>query len=340
MKKILLFASVVALVTMESCSEQKTTATTFKTVSADTVNVKVKQVESREVAQMQEFSATVEAYKTNDIAPQSPVRIRKVNVEVGDHVRAGQVLATFDDASLNQVKVQLETKRMEFQRLDELFKIGGISKSSWDLAKMEVDVLETQYKNLVENTTLSSPISGVVSARNYDAGDLYSGNPVYVVQQINPCKILIDVNERYYSLFKVGTKIEHISLDAYPGEEFQGKVSIVYPTLSSVTRTFQVEVTIPNAKERVRPGMFARVNFDFGSENKVCVPDQAVVKQAGSGERYVYVVNEGKAYRKIIDLGRRIGDEYEINSGLQPGETVVVFGQTLLADGRDVRILN
>lgn len=339
MKKSVFFSMVAALA-LTSCMNNKETATTFKSNEPEeAVKVKVKTVESREVSQLAEFTATVEANKTNEIAPQAPVRIRKVRVEVGAHVSAGQILVDLDDANLNQAKFRLDNQRVEFSRTDELYKIGGVSKSVWDAAKMQLDLLESSYANLLENTTLKSPITGVVTARNYDAGDLYAGTPVYTVQQINPCKILLDVNEQYYSLLKVGTRIDKISLDAYPEETFQGRVSIVYPTINTQTRTFQVEVTIPNQNERVRPGMFARVTLDLGSSQKVCVPDQAVVKQTGSGERFVYVVKDGKAYHSTIELGRRLGNEYEVNSGVEPGSTVVVFGQNLLADGREVEIL-
>lgn len=187
-----------------------------------------------------------------------------------------------------------------------------------------------------------SPISGVVTARNYDNGDLYNGQqPVLVVQKINPVKLMLNVSESFVRNVKVGMPISDISLDAYPGETFTGKVSIVYPTVDVNTRTFPVEVTINNPNQRVRPGMFARVTLNFGTTNSVMVPDQAICKQTGSGERFVYVVNaDSTVTHKTIDLGRREGAEYVVNSGVEPGSTVVVFGQTLLTDGRKIHVLN
>ena len=341
MKTSILFASVSAALLLSSCLNQKSTPTTFKTnEELDAVNVKLKQVSSRMVDQLAEFTANVEADVVNDIAPQSPVRIRQINVEVGDRVRKGQVLVVLDNNSLTQVESQLKNQRVEFQRTEELYKVGGASKSAYDAQKTSLDVLESQYRNLVENTQLVSPIDGVVSARNYDAGDLYSGSPVLVVQKITPVKLLLDVNEQYFKDVKVGMPIENITLDAYPGETFQGKVSIVYPTIDRSTRTFQIEVQIPNANQRIRPGMFARVTLNFGSESHVLVPDQAVVKQTGSGERYVYVVENGVARYKVVDIGRRIGAEYVVNDGISDGDQVVVFGQNRLTDGRKVNILN
>ena len=339
-KSLLVFASLAAMLT--SCMSNKETATTFRNAEDDeAVNVRVKRVEAREVSQLAEFTANVEAYKINSIAPQVPMRIRDIKAEVGDHVTAGQALVVMDNTNLQQLALQLDNTKLEFSRIDELYKIGGCSKSQWDQAKTQLDVLESNYNNMLENTTLRSPINGVVTARNYDKGDLYAGQPVLVVQQISPVKLLINVNEQYYKEVKVGMPINNITLDAYPGEVFAGKVAIVYPTLDANTRTFQVEVKIDNNNQRVRPGMFARVTLNFGEVSRVCVPDQAVIKQAGSGDRYVYVVkNDGRVSLNKLELGRRLNAEYEVLSGVEPGATVVVFGHNKLAADKKVNILD
>ena len=334
----------VALLTMlAGCSEKKKTQLGAVTVEADTVAVavKVKRVETQNVAQLAEFTANVQAYKTNEIAPQAPVRIKSIKAEVGDRVSVGQVLVVMDNTNLASVKVQLDNARVEFGRIDELYKAGGASKSQWDALKAQLDLLETSYANMQENTMLRSPIAGVVTARNYDNGDLYAGQPVLVVQQIAPVKLLINVGEQYFTQVKVGMTVDDIRLDAYPGEVFTGKVSIVYPTLDAASRTFPVELTIDNKEQKVRPGMFARVTLNFGEAPRVVVPDQAVVKQVGAGDRYVYAVRpDGTVSYDKVELGRRIGAEYEVISGVESGATVVVFGQNKLANGKRVTVVD
>lgn len=342
MKKILFLASVAVMVLgTTSCQKSHETQTTFKSSEEqEAVNVKVKTVSARDVDQLVEFTANVQSDVVNKIAPQAPTRIRKINVEVGDRVSAGQTLVVLDNNNENQLQAQLKNLETEFNRIDVLYQAGGVSKSQWEQVKTQLDVMRQSMKNIEENTRLVSPISGVVTARNYDNGDLYSGaQPVLVVEKLSPVKILLDVNEQYYRQVKVGMPVDHISLDAYPGETFSGKVSIIYPTLNTMTRTFQVEVTIANNDRRVRPGMFARVALNFGQQRHVLVPDQAVVKQTGSGERYVYVVNEGRSYHRTVVLGRRIDAEYEVLEGLQEGDNVVVFGHNVLNDGRLVNVL-
>lgn len=338
----MILASAAMVMLASSCVGGKETPTTFKTnEEAEAVNVKVQTVTAREVSQLEEFTANVEADVTNNIAPQSPVRIRKICVEVGQRVSQGQTLVLLDNNSLDRLKLQLDNTEREFNRTDELYKVGGCSKSAWEQAKAGLDVMRQQYENLVENTRLVSPCSGVVTKRNYDNGDLYNGQvPVLVVEKTSPVKILINVNEQYYSQVKVGMPIENITLDAYPGETFQGKVSIVYPSLDANTRTFPVEVRIANNDQRVRPGMFARVTLNFGSQTRVMLPDQSIVKQTGSGEQYVYVLNaDSTVSHQSVVLGRRLGAEYEAVSGVSDGQTVVIFGQTLLNDGHKVHVI-
>lgn len=280
-----------------------------------------------EVEQVETYTATVEAQVTNNIAPSMPVRIERINVEVGDRVSRGQALVQMDAASLRQQQLQMENLRADFRRIDELYKVGGVSRSQWEASKTSLDVSETAYRNLQRNTTLTSPISGVVTARNYDNGDMYNGaQPVLTVAQIQPVKLVINVSESQFTRITKGTKAE-VELDVYPGETFEGTINLIHPTVNAATRTFAAEVRLPNADQRVRPGMFGRVKLNLGKTERIVVPDKAIIKQAGSGERYVYVCRDGRVLRRTVELGRRLGDRYELLSGLDGEADVVVDGQ-------------
>lgn len=333
--KIQLF-TLATLMLLSSCGKGEKTATT--TVKEEKPKVKLASVRAENVEQLQEFTATVESDVKNNIAPSSPVRIEKIYVEVGDQVRKGQKLVQMDASSLNQIKSQLDNQKIEFVRIDELYKVGGASKSEWDAKKMNLDVMQTSYRNLLRNTSLTSPISGVVTARNYDSGDMYSGGvPVLTVEKISPVKLMINISEDYFTKVKKGMTTK-IKLDVYGDEQFTGKVSLIYPTIDNTTRTFPVEITVSNGGQKVRPGMFARVSMSFGSMEHVVVPDRAIVKQTGSGDRYVYVYNNGKvSYNKVV-LGRRMGAEYELISGVPNNSQVVVAGQTRLNNGAAVEV--
>ena len=217
--------------------------------------------------------------------------------------------------------------------------VGGVSKSNWDAMKMAYKISKSTYENLLENTSLVSPIDGVVTARNYDQGDMFNGAvPLFVVEQIRPVKLLVNASEKLFTSIKKGMEVD-VKLDVYGDEIFKGKVSLVYPTINPQTRTFPVEIKIENTNGRVRPGMFARATFAYGTANHVVVPDMAIVKLTGAGDRFVYVVENNKVVFKKVELGRRMDTEYEIISGLNSGDNVVVEGHARLTNGAEVEVM-
>ena len=336
-KTVFSFVALAMTALLAACGGKSQEAKPTATVEEVKPAVKVAQVYVRPVDQVRDYVGTVEAEVKNNIAPQTMGRISEIFVEVGDHVKKGQKLVQMDAASLKQLTLQIENQKVDFARIKELYAVGGVSKAEFDNAKMSLEVAETQYNNIMENTQLLSPIDGIVTARNYDNGDLYSGAAILTVEQIKPVKLLVNVSENYYSRVKKGDKAT-ITLDALPGETFTATVSLKYPTINASTHTFPVELTLANKDEKVRPGMFARAQLNFGTENHVVVPDVAIVKQPGSGERFVYVYNNGKVNYVRVELGQRLGDAYELLGGVADGTTVVVAGQGRLTDDIEVRV--
>ena len=294
----------------------------------------------QDVEQVSTFTGNVEGFAVNNITPQQARRISRLLVDVGDHVRAGQKLAEMDNAALTQTKVQYENAKASFERSDELYKFGGESKANWEAVKTQYEVAKSTYENMLENTSLISPISGVVTARNYDNGDMVGGQPIFVVQQINPVKIFVNVSESLYSYISKGMKV-NVEFDALPEQKFEGKVSRITPSIDPQTRTFEVELTVANGKEQIKPGMYARVMMNYGKHQNVVVPDRAVVKMLGSGDRFIYVYKaDGTVDYRKVELGRRMNDKYEILSGINDGEEVVITGQSALKNGIAVERTN
>ena len=302
-------------------------------------SVAVQQVFKQDVVQDATYTSTVQAYVKNNIVPQTAGRITKINVEVGDRVKKGQILAEIDKVQLQQAQLQLHNAEVELERLRALYEAGGLSKSDLDAIELQYNVSKTQVQNLIENTTLLSPIDGVITARNYDAGDMYSMSaPIFTVEQIKPVKLLVGISESDYSKIKKGDKVT-VKADAFPDLTFDGKIERIYPTIDPATRTFTVEVVVPNNYSTLRPGMFSRVTVNFGTNRNVVIPDIAVVKQQGSGERFVYILNEdGTVTYQRVELGRRMGTEYEVLSGVADSAMVVTGGQIRLKDGIKVSV--
>ena len=328
-----------AVVFAASCGNNEKKAETAAPVEEVVPTVAVAQVFTREVPQMTVYTSTVQSFVKNNIAPQSGNRIKSIKVDVGDFVSKGQVLAEMDQIQLQQAELQMQNKEVEYQRLKGLYEVGGLSKSDLEAIELSYKVSKTQYENLLENSILRSPVSGVITARNYDVGDMYAMSaPLFTVEQIVPVKLLVAISESDYSKVKQGDKVEVVA-DALTGKTFDGKIRKIYPTIDPATRTFVAEVVVNNPKRELRPGMFARVTVHFGVNNNVVIPDVAVVKQQGSGERFVYVLNEDGtvSYQKVV-LGRRMDAEYEVLEGLNDGAKIVTGGQIRLKDGIKVAV--
>ena len=285
------------------------------------------------------YSSTVQANAVNNIAPQSGGRIQKLNVEVGDFVSAGQILAEMDRVQLDQAALRLKNDETELARVKQLMDEGGVSQSDYEALELAFKVSRSSYDNLLENTILRAPVSGVVSARNYDRGDLYAmAQPIYTVQQITPVKLLVPISETDYTHVKRGDKVS-LTVDAIPGKTFTGSIVRLYPTIDAATHTFNAEVRVPNTNRELRPGMYARVTVDYGAHDSIVVPDAAVIKQQGSGQRIVYVLNSDDTVSiRTVTPGRHFGTNYEILSGLEEGTQVLTGGHSNLKSGDKVEV--
>lgn len=341
LKNITLCLSLAAIAAGAASCGNGTAKNVTNTAAAEAVKkvqVKVAAAELQNVEQVAEFSGTVTANVRNSIASAGATRIDKILVEVGDRVSKGQALVEMEPTNYLQASAQLQNLKVEYSRAEALYKSGGISQQQLDQLKTQLDVAETSTKNLYDNTKLVSPVSGVITARNFDNGDVVGGSPILVVEQLNPLKIRINVSEEYFSRVKVGMKVD-IAIEVYPDKQFRGNVSLIYPTVDAATRTFTVEVAIPNEQMLVRPGMFARVTLNLGAMPHTVLPDIAVQKQQGTNDRYVFVIENGVAHRKVVQLGRRLGDKMEILRGVAAGEQVAIAGITRLIDQMEVEVV-
>ena len=323
---------------LASCSSSSSSKATEEQ-SADTVRlVEVAPAEMRALNLSEEFTAQLEAKVVNNITAQAGGRLKQLLVKVGDRVGAGQAVARMEATQAAQAQIQLADAKTNFARMDELYKVGGVSKAQWEQAKSAVDQAKLAYGNAAENTVLRSPISGFVTAKNYDNGDMTSPQlPVVVIQQIAPIKAVIGVSEQYYSFLKKGAAAT-LSVDALGEETFSGVVTNIFPTLDPVTHTVSTEIEVANKDLKLRPGMYARVHLDFGTKEALTVPDKAIVRQAGSGARYVYVFSGGKAVYRAVELGQQQGDLYEVVSGLNAGDQVIISAPSNLKNGLSVKL--
>ena len=338
MKKSLMFMFMAAsLVACNSTSNDKAT-TTEETVTAITVKTAVAEIHTIDL--LETYTSEVMAYKENDITPAAQgLHIDRIHVDVGDNVREGQVIVTLDQTTLKQQELNLATAQDNYDRMVPVHAAGGISDQQLTQMKNTLDLQKEVVENLRKNSTIKSPISGVVTARNFENGDLFASMPILHIMQIDKLKVMANVSEQYFTSVKVGNKVT-IEVDIYPGQQFEGEVSRINPAFDARTRTFSVEITIPNKTMELRPGMYARAIFNMGQRQSVMVLDKAIQKQAGSSERFVYVIENGEAHYRFVTDGRRVGDKIEILEGVEAGEEVAVTSFTRLMNGKKVTVDN
>ena len=318
------------------------TQSTEKSVAVEEEAIVVKTVvaEMKTVDVLETYTSEIMAFKENDITPAAQgLHIDRILVDVGDKVVAGQTLVTLDQTTLKQQELNLATTQDNYDRMVPVHAAGGISDQQLIQLKNTLDLQKEVVEQLRKNSTIKSPISGVVTARNFENGDLFASMPILHIMQIDKLKVKANVSEQYFTSVKVGDKVT-IEVDIYPGQQFEGVVSRINPAFDARTRTFGVEITIPNRSMVLRPGMYARAIFNMGQRQSVMVADKAVQKQSGSSERYVYVIKDGVADYRFVTDGRRVGDMVEIIEGLEAGEEVATTSFTRLMNGKAVTVNN
>lgn len=336
-KNIVLAMLIIAL--SAACSSKK--EENQKAETPEAIPVKVMKLEKRNISKTLDYTATLEADEQVYYAPASTGRIGKIYVEVGDRIRKGQLLVEMDPTNLQQAEVQLKNLKTEYDRAVKLNETGSISKQAYDAAVTNYEVAKSNFDFLNENTKMLAPFNGIVTGKYFENGEVYTGAAtggagkpsIIAIEKINPLKAYVNLSEQYFLAVKKGTKVE-LRSNIYPDRVFTGTVSIVYPTIDPSSRTFTVEIKIPNEDEALRPGMYGTINFFIGETETVVVPALAVLKLQGANNRYVFLNKDGKAKRVDVSLGRRFEDQVEIVSDeIHEGDELVIVGQGRLVDG-------
>lgn len=344
MKKIFrTFVGLLALATIiTSCNQKENSTSTNEKTTEEVVkteNVKTQKIELTEIERDLDIQSTLLPYEKISVSPTIQGHITKLYVEVGDKVSAGQMLVKMDENTYLQTKLNFENLKTNFDRISALNESDNISKQTYDQTKSQYEILKTSLANIEANTYVKAPFAGVISARSYEDGDLYTGAPIYQLIQVNTLKALVDVPESYIGQIKKGLKV-NITAEAYGEQEFPAVVEIIYPTVDASSHTFQVQLKIENGKETLHPGMYIHAKLNIGKTKIWLVPYQAVLKLQGANDRYVFINENGIAKRVNVQLGERFNDKIEIiTEEIKEGDEIVVVGQAKLVKGTKLNVM-
>lgn len=332
MKKSL-FLLPVALLAI-ACSQTTQTAQEERVEQVSTMILQPRPIE-RQI----QVSSNLQGYQTVNIAPSLQGKIEHIYVEVGDRKSRGDILVMMDENQYKTTKLTLGNLTIEKQRMDALLASGSVSQQSYDQVKLSYDQTKENAEFLEKNTYVKAPFDGVISAKNYEDGELYAGQPIVVLTEIDKLKTLIAIPETYFPLVKKGMKLT-VKSEIYPDKTFPASIEVVYPTIDPSTHTFQCKVVIPNGNELLRPGMYVTTTVGLGKEDIIAVPYQSVEKLVGANDRYVFLNNSGRAQRVGVTLGQRVDEDIEIIAPeIVLGAEYVHVGQHKLVDGVKLNVV-
>ncbi len=328
------------------------------------------------IEQTFDLTGDVEAANSVRLFGQIPDRLLEVRVDVGETVRAGQVLARIRDeglqAGVEQIEANLRAARSnlanmqdELERSRRMNAAGAVSNQTLEslqtrtqAAQAQVEQLEaalTQARAASRNAQITAPFDGVVAERYLEAGDLAGpGIPVFRLVSTGQVKIATEVSQDRLGQVRIGMPAR-VRVSAWPGVVFAGKVTRIAPVLDPMTRMSAIEITVPNREGRLKPGMFAEVTMVVQQVSEtLLVPLDGVLDEyrfvaygasaqrdrEGGLEAEVFVVASDTARVRSVRLGIIGTESVQVLEGLVPGDRVVTVGKYQLVDGAVVRVLN
>jgi RND family efflux transporter MFP subunit len=333
MKKIIMY--IMAATALIGCGNKATTDAE-QTERVEQVSTMV--LKSQEIERDIQISTNLQGYLTQNVAPSLTGKIEHIYCEVGDAKQQGQDLVRMDQTQYKTTKIALGNLAIEKNRVEQLLKSGSATQQQYDQLTAQYNQTKEQLEFLETNTYVKAPFAGVISAKNYEDGELYGGQPILVLTQIDKLKALVAIPESYYPLVKAGMKLI-VESKIYPNETFPATIEVVYPTIDPASHTFQCKVVIPNKSKRLRPGMYVTTTLGVGKEKAIVVPYQSVEKLIGSNERFVFINNNGYAKRVSVKLGQRFDEMIEIIAPeIQDGVEYIHVGQHKLVDGVKINV--
>jgi len=349
----LLFIMPILLLSAYGCKKKE-----VRTTAEKVVNVRIQAAEKRALRQFIETTGTLNPNEEVLVSAETDGILKEVKVDEGAAVSKGMPMAALDDtdyllevqkaeAALKQAEATLANTRLEYQRKEKIFKEQLVTQQQFDdvttrLSLTEADAEKAKAalslaKQRLAKTKIYSPIGGAVKEKRVSAGDyVRNGSNLFVIIQNNPLKLAFTVNEKDSGRLARGQEVL-FTVDAFPGREFKGKLSIIYPNLEEKTRTLQAEASVPNPEGLLKPGLFAHLQLYTGADKDTIVVPAISLLYEGDITK-IFVVEGAQAKERLVKSGQKYGEFVEIIDGAKEGEQVVVVGQQNLAEGVKVNV--
>ncbi|MGH8019704.1 MAG: efflux RND transporter periplasmic adaptor subunit [Opitutaceae bacterium] len=310
------------------------------------VPVEVERASIGPIASFLSYNSTLEVETAVVVFPEVGGLVEKILVEEGDRVKAGQPLLQLEhdelEVDLRESEVELKQLEQSFARTKELFERGLVNRQEFDTATFDLTAARLQLeraKLLVEQATVRAPVDGVITERFVQPGARVGASAeLFGLMSLDDMIARVYVPGRHLTTVREDQEV-YLTSEFLPGKTYRGWVKRISPIVDAASGTFKVTVGIRPGEEIPPPGLFVNVRIVTDRrEAAVLVPKRAVLYEGG--ERYIFVVRDGKAFKLRLEAGYDEGNFVEAVSGVTDGEPIVVLGQNGLKDEAPVRIVN
>ena len=315
--------------------------TTFK---ERVIPVEVVAAIRQDLAVTKTYNGTIEGSDQADIVSRIPERIVGIKASVGQTVRKGDVVIVLDKEGPSSQYLQVEAgflnAERNLNRMKSLYTDGAISLQTLEGTQTAFDVAKANFEATKKNIELTTPISGTIVSLKVETGDMANpGFALMTVAQVEQMKVTFNMNEADAFDLAVGQPVK-IESEGHTGEPIEGKITEVFRSADTQSRTFEVRAMISNTSDRwFKPGMFVKVKYHGKPvSNALVVPNQAILSDGVTSR--VFVVQQGKAYQRPITTGISDGLKTVVLSGIDDNASVVTVGWNSLRDSSSVTIVN
>ncbi len=293
------------------------------------------------------FSGTAFANREANLGTAIPGRVEKIYFDEGQKVNKGDLLVELSSELYMQALIERNALKKDFDRVSRLQEKGSLSQQDYDHVKAKYDASVAKTEMMKKNSEIRAPFSGIVVDHIVNEGENFLFAPslkpgysmtsgIIKLMQLDILNVEIDINEKDIAKIHTGQEAK-IVFDAYPENVYHGKVQMIDPILSIISRTAKAKIQIENKNLRIKPGMYAKVSIKLPETRAVFVPNESIYRQPGTGNDFVFTIKDSVAYKTAIERIYTVEDMVAVQ-GLNPSESIVVAGKSKLSDGLKVDI--
>ena len=347
MKKLLILLSV-SVFLLTACLEKEEVQETAPVEKKPVVAT----VEAKEesYSPVLEFGGSFKPFREANLSARMPGKIKKIHYREGATVPKGSVIVTLSGEMAEAAEAELEAVEKDYERVKDLVDSGVLPQQQLDHLEAKLNASKAKVKMTKENMEIIAPFDGMVAEHMLREGEEFMllnpgltpgfshANGIIRFMDLNRLFLEIQVDEKELPLIQKIKDIEVVA-DAYPDTKIKGKIYSTETLVSVISRTAVVKIEINNAKKLIKPGMFGRVKISLPEVKAVMIPRLSVIRQAGTNQFHVFVIENGTAVLKNVEIIEDLGDFYAVK-GIENGEAVVSAGKTKLRDGVSVTVSN